>query len=570
MAKLSKQKLNSGSLETVYKSQLDRAHKTGLITEIINKNPAVFRKRDKGHQKIILNRLGWVDVVEEMQAEMRRIDELVQYVRQMGTRHLLVLGMGGSSLGPEVFGKLFGAKSWLKSYTIIDTTAPSQLESIMKTIDLEKSFFIISSKSGATIETISQFRFFFKKMKQLRPLKVGNYFAAITDRGTDLHRMARRNRFQETFINHEDIGGRYSALSFFGLVPAAFTRADLPEIIKHANDFLNIMKDEGSTNDALTLGTLMGCCAKSGCDKLKFITTESIAPFIVWIEQLVAESTGKELKGIIPIEGGANGAGYNPEDCLYINYSMRGDRARSLPMQKGSVGRLPSIAIEMFDLSTIGAEMLKWEMATTIAATIMGVNPFDEPNVAESKRNMAAILHHKRGPRKIIPIDPYTSYDGLDVISISGIKGLERKRNVGAEEMMQKFLAGIRKGDYLSILCYSEMDDEIEERLTRLRRLIETKYAITTLRGYGPRFLHSTGQLFKGGSQKGHFLIIEREYKTDYEIPGQNISFGRLIKAQAQGDIKALRKRKRPVININLKEDPSAGLDRLCELVDNT
>lgn len=568
MTSLTTQKINPGPLTRTYNAELQKSKKQGLIRGIINKNPAVFGKRNRNHKKIILNRLGWIDVVREMPRALNRIDQLVRDVREAGARHLFVLGMGGSSLGPEVFGKVFGPQKWLKSFTVIDSTAPSQLEQILKKVDLTKSFFIVSSKSGTTIETISHFRFFFRKIKDIRPLKAGNFFAAITDKGSDLHRMARRNRFRDIFINQSDIGGRYSALSYFGLVPGAFTRANLSDLLRHTEGFLNTLETSSGDNDALSLGTLMGCAAREGIDKLSFLTTPQMAPFVAWVEQLVAESTGKEMKGIIPIDGNFNGtSGRKTKDRLYVQYALRGDRRSAASRLKPEYKTLPHVTIDLTGTHALGVEMLKWEMATVVASTIIGVNPFDEPNVGESKKNTTLILQSKRGHRKIIPETPMFNAKNFAILSASDIKGLKPRKNVSAEEVFDKFLDGVKQGDYLSILCYTEMSPEIEGKLTALRKAMEIKMPAATLRGFGPRFLHSVGQLYKGGTQKGHFLVLERDYKIDYEIPKLNISFGKLIKAQAEGDIRAMRKRKRPLVSVNLKTDPVAGLDRLLELV---
>ena len=567
MTNLSKQEIFPGALSDVYKSNLEKAGRINVVRQIIAKNPVVFRKKSEADQKLILNRLGWIDVVRRMPAEIGRMQRLADQVKKDGIRHVFVLGMGGSSLCPEVFGRIFGRQKWLKSYMVVDTTAPSQLESILNSVDLGKSFFIVSSKSGSTVETMSQFRFFFRKVKEFRPLKVGDFFAAITDEGSELHRIARRNRFRDVFLNPKDIGGRYSALSYFGLVPGAFTNADLNGLLAAAAGQLAVMEDKGDDCDALKLGVLLGSGAKGNYDRVRFVATEGVAPFVPWIEQLLAESTGKESKGIIPIEGDLDHHA-GADNIFHVFYSMSGEKIRpgaSPASVKDSVA--PYVTIETADPTALGAEMLKWEMATAVAATILGVNPFDEPNVAESKKNTAAILHSKRGPRKEILVTPVAAFDGVDVLAAMDVRGLERRRRLTSEELFRAFFKDVGKGEYVSILCYTEMDPAVEKRLIKLRNVLGEKYGIVSLRGYGPRFLHSTGQLFKGGSPKGHFIVIDRNYRTDYDIPTTNLSFGRLIKAQAQGDIKALQKRRRPVIHLNLKYDPVGGLDRLIALI---
>lgn len=570
MTQLAKQIIYPGELKDAYEAQLEKARKISLVNEIINRNPSVFRKKQKIHQKIISNRLGWIDLVKTMPPEIKRMEQLAKSVKEDGIRHVFVLGMGGSTLCPEVLGKVFGHKKWLASFTVVDTTAPSQLAEIIRQTDFDKAFFIVSSKSGSTLETMSQFRFFFRLMKRMRPLKAGRYFAAITDEGSDLHRIARRNRFREIFLNQRDIGGRFSALSYFGLVPGAFTNADLGGLLDAAAAQFNFMETKGNYCDALKLGTLMGVGAKSRYDKLRFLTTPKVSPFVTWVEQLVAQSTGKESKGIIPIVGDIDGSGEKFTDLLDIYYSVRGEQVGlAAPPRAAGVSQPPYVTIELPSPTTLGAEMLKWEMATAVASTVLGVNPFDEPNVAESERYTSAVLHGKRGPRKEILITPLAAYADVDIVAATGIKGLERRRHISADMVFREFFAGVRKGDYVSILCYTEMRPEIDERLIRLRRLIGTKFGLVSLRGFGPRFLHSTGQLFKGGSQTGHFLVLDREYEKDFDIPTMNVSFGRLIHAQATGDIKALRKRRRPVININLKRDPVGNLDKIIELIES-
>ena len=568
MTVISTQQIYAGYFRELYESHVKRARKINLINEIISKNALVFRKKQASHRKVILNRLGWIDIVREIPPEIERFERLVHSVKEDGISHVFVLGMGGSSLCPEVFGKVFGKRRWLKSYTIVDTTAPSQLDAIIDKTDFRKAFFIVSSKSGTTIETASHFRFFFRLIKSIRPLKAGHYFAAITDAESELHRIARRNRFREIFLNQPDIGGRYSALSYFGLVPGAFTGLDIARLLEGAGQQLTLMETHGNSCDALKLGLLLGCCALKGHDKLRLITTERLAPLVAWIEQLVAESTGKESKGIIPVDDIGDDAD-SSDETVDVYLSIRGDKwGTSKPPTERGRGN-PYAVIKLPDPVCIGAEMLKWEMATAVAATVLAVNPFDEPNVAESKKNTAAILRGRRGPRKDIRVTPLVAMPEMDVLSAVGVSRLGRRRSISPEEILTGLFSGMGKGDYLAVLCYMEMTDRIERELTALRRAVADKTGRIVLRGYGPRFLHSTGQLFKGGAQKGHFLVLERNYLTDYAIPGTNISFARLIKAQAQGDIKALVKRKRPVVSINVKFDPVAGLRTLAEIVES-
>ncbi|MCK5126656.1 MAG: hypothetical protein KAR42_10400 [candidate division Zixibacteria bacterium] len=563
MANISRQKIMAGNLSAKYAKELKKMTASGFITDVLEQNSGLFGKRGKAFEEQIVSRLGWTDVVRLMQPQVERMGRLVEQVKESGAEHLFVLGMGGSSLCPEVFGKVFGKQSWLKSFNIVDTTAPSQMESIMRTLDPLKGFYIVASKSGTTIETLSQFRYFFRMLKDLRPLKAGNFFAAITDEYSELYRMARRNRFCEVFNNPEDIGGRYSALSFFGLVPGAFTKMNLTGLLKTAEEFLDKMEDAPEKNDALELGTLMGVSANAGRDKLRFAASKKTAPFIPWIEQLVAESTGKRGKGIIPIEGEEKGVQADfSNDGLFVYYSM-GDKPSKAPKPSS---KIPAVEIKMPDSSSLGAEILKWEMATAVASSIMGVNPFDEPNVTESKQNTAMLLKGPRGPRKVVVVEPMYDYSNMSIVTAEGITGLG-KQKPEPDKLLSSFINGMDKGDYLSLLCYTEMSPAVEKKLAMIREYLGDKFKITTLRGYGPRYLHSIGQLYKGGPQKGHFIIFEREYEFDYEIPKMRITFERLIRAQAKGDLLALRKRKRPIITVNLKTNPATGLAQFLNLL---
>lgn len=564
MTYISEQTIHPGELQKAFEGQLEKTRVTHPVSMIAARNISIFGQKKSAHQKLIVNRLGWIDIVDQIPAEIDRIERLAAQVKKDGFRHVLVLGMGGSSLFPEVMGDIFGHKRWLKSYGIVDTTSPDRLERILKHIDLFRTFFFVSSKSGTTLETMSQFRFFFRKIKEARPLKVGKYFAAVTDGNSELHRIGRRNRFREVFLNPPDIGGRYSALSYFGLAPGAFTGVDLKALLQAGHERLDYMKEHDGGCHAAELGILLAVGAKNGRDKVRFIADPTLGSFIPWLEQLLAESTGKNGKGIIPVEGRVNG-GMKSDDLIYVRFSIKGAAGGRESIDLPA--RAPIVSIKLPDTVSLGSEVLKWEMATTIASIIMGVDPFDEPNVAESKKNALAILRAPRGPRKSVTVAPVAVIGKAAILSFFGVKGADRRRQVTAEELFRLFLTNIRTGDYLAILCYTDSDDKIEQQLVAIRRILDEKYGIVSLRGYGPRYLHSTGQLFKGGCQKGHFLVLDRDYSTDYDIPTMNISFGRLIKAQAGGDIKAMKKRKRPIVHINLGFDPIAGLEELAELI---
>lgn len=556
MAKKSEQKLQLGDLTTAFSSQEKKAKTGQLIRRILDHDPRAFGKKGKAAEKII-NRLGWTDISRSIADQLSQIEKLVQYVKDGGFQHLVILGMGGSSLCPEVFGRVFGKQPWLKSYTIIDTTAPVKIEEVLSSVELTRTFFIVASKSGSTIETMSQFRFFFRMLKDKRPLKTGDYFAAITDEYSDLHRMARRNRFIETFCNPENIGGRYSALSFFGLVPGAFTKMNVSRLLDEANGLLRHMEDSPDNNDALDLGIFLGSAFLQGRDKLRFAASKKMAPFIPWIEQLVAESTGKDGKGIIPIEGDEQGVKADSgKDAVMVYYTM-GDALPGGGMRSSST---PYVSININNPHELGAEILKWETATTVASALIKVNPFDEPNVTESKENTSKLLVGPRGPRKVVVVEPLYQYEKVDIMNIENVAGIQAKKKMAVEDAVARFFSGVKATDYVAFLSYTEMSPRVEKELSKLREAVSDKYGITCLRGYGPRYLHSIGQLYKGGAPKGHFVFFEQAFEHDYDVPMMRITFERLIRAQAKGDMQALRKRKRPLMSVQLGSDPVAGL----------
>ncbi|MFH1699421.1 MAG: hypothetical protein ABIE07_02440 [Candidatus Zixiibacteriota bacterium] len=565
MSDATKQVVHPGGIKRGYDAWLKKAGQSNIIEKIIDKRPSVFNKKGREQIALIEERLGWTDVMRSLKRETLAIERMADAVRDDGVEHLFVLGMGGSSLSASVISKVFGKQSWLKTFTIVDTTAPTVLDEIFKSIDLTKSFFIVESKSGSTIETISLFRLLFRRIKDARPLKAGKYFCAVTDERSDLHHMSRRNRFRALYLNPGDVGGRYSALSYFGLVPAAFTKANINGIISSADDFLSTMEANPNNNDALSLGCFLGSAWEAGKDKLRFVASPKTASLIPWIEQLVAESTGKDGKGIVPIEGDNRGPVSDVNnDSAFIYYTMGGEKPKLLP---SSGSNIPWVVINVSKSVNLGAEMLKWEMATAVSSIIMDVNPFDEPNVAETKANTYEFLKTRRGPRKIIPIDPLFYYGDMDIMGAEEIKALARKKPYSPEEIIRSFFGDIGKGDYISLLCYSEITPAIERKFDVVRETLAKDYNVTVLRSFGPRYLHSLGQLHKGGKQNGHFIVFEREFPNDYDIPLTLFSFERLIKAQAKADIAALKKRKRPIITINLKSNPVAGLTRFLELV---
>jgi hypothetical protein len=428
--------------------------------------------------------------------------------------------MGGSSLAPEVFMRTFGAADGALELIVLDTTHPATIERVAGLLEVDRTLFVVASKSGGTTETLSHFAFFWEKVPD------GSRFVAITDPGTSLETLARDHGFRSVFVNPDDIGGRYSALSYFGLVPAALIGAPLHEVLDRAEEMQCASERmvPSAQSPGATLGTMMGESAKAGRDKLTIALPQEIASFGSWVEQLIAESTGKQDVGVVPVVGEPLGApAVYGQDRVFVAI---GDQSGLDELE--SVGH-PVVRLMFDDREQIGGEFFRWEMATAVAGYVLEINPFDQPNVQEAKDATKAIL--ASGSVE----DP--GFDDLGVL-------LER----------------VGEGDYVAILAYLDRTSETEEALERARLAIRDRYRVATTTGFGPRFLHSTGQLHKGGANDGVFIqVVDPGRSVDLPIPGQPYSFGTLIDSQALGDLRSLRGRGRRVARVTL--------DRLMEVV---
>lgn len=452
------------------------------------------------------NRLGWLTVHEQM---ARHADDLVAFGQQVaddGFRDVVLMGMGGSSLAPEVIHSTFGAAEGFPTLHVIDTTDPASIIALEDTIDLSRTLLLVASKSGGTIETLSHLAYFHAKVPR------GEQFVAITDAGTKLETFARDRGFRRVFLNPADIGGRYSALSYFGLVPAALVGAPVHELLEQAAEMAARCGPSMpvADNPSLWLGAVTGEGAKAGRDKLTLVLPKTIGTLGTWIEQLVAESTGKEGRGILPVEGEPlDGPEVYGDDRLFVSV---GDDA----------GMEPAVALPFDGPTQLAAEFFRWEFATAVAGAILGINPFDQPNVQEAKDATSRILAAGRVP------DP--GLDDLDAL-----------------------FDQVRPGDYMAITAYIQRSGENEGTLRSVRTRLRDRYHVATTVGFGPRFLHSTGQLHKGGPNTGVFIQVVAEDETDLEIPGKPYTFGTLKAAQALGDLESLRAHRRRVARVRLQ-----------------
>ena len=468
----------------------------------------------------IRDRLGWLTVGEMMTQQVDALMGFAEQVRQRFER-VVVCGMGGSSLAPEVFWRTFGKKKGYPSLLVLDSTDPRMVLHVENSGDLAKTLFLISSKSGTTIESDSFFRYFYEKTG-----KRGDQFVAITDPGTPLVDLANRHRFLKGFRNPPDIGGRYSALSYFGLVPAALMGVDVGKLLHRAQRMTELCGQfvPAFQNPAAWLGAIMGEAALAGRDKLTFVHSPSVAGFGLWAEQLIAESTGKNAKGILPVVDEPLGSPElysNDRVFVYIALASEVDQAVQKQLDTLAGAAHPVVRLVLDDAYDLGQELFRWEFATAVSSAVLRVHPFDQPNVAESKDNTREVLEkHPRLAKKATPSE------------------------------VADFFAGVRPRDYVAILAYLPVTLEYERRLAAVRRKLRDALRVATTMGYGPRYLHSTGQFHKGGPPVGHFIQVVSKPDEDLPIPGQKFTFGALEAAQAEGDLLALRQRGRPAIRV--------------------
>ncbi|HUV31390.1 MAG TPA: glucose-6-phosphate isomerase [Acidobacteriota bacterium] len=535
----------------------------GLVPKIMNRKPEVFTG-GRDTSKRIANRLGWVDVVSLMKRRVAGIERVADGAFRAGLRHIVLMGMGGSSLCPEVFGKIFGRHPAVRSFQVLDSTDPATVRAVRRKIDLKKTLFIVASKSGTTVETRSHEAYFFNELRNAGVRVPGRRFVAITDAGSDLERLARRQKYRRTFVNPSDIGGRYSALSYFGLVPAYFVGVDLRRLLDEAAETERLLRDrDDESNPALLLGALMAACAGAGLNKMTLLASRRTAPLVPWLEQLVAESTGKKKTGIVPVEAEPVGkAGHYGADRFFVFLRMTGEKQEphGRLMKRLIQQRAPVVELVVGDRYDVGSHFLLWEAAVAAAGSLMGINPFDEPNVTESKENTNAILADYTAGGAFPLMEKVARRAGLSSAAARGGRQHGRLDRAEAARSLKRFLAGLRPPQYLAVLCYFKSDRRTKEALAELRRKVCDRTGAAVVRGYGPRYLHSIGQLYKGGPSNGRFIIFVRDRYDHLEIPGRPFDFGRLIAAQAVGDARALSRRRLPVLVMTVGPDPAAGL----------
>lgn len=561
---MSTPKINSESLVNSVQTALESLESAGASKRIWDRD-ASFWKSEPEHQAIIKNALGWLTVPRMMVERVGELEAFVEEVRAAEFTHVMLLGMGGSSLCPEVFRRTFGHREGYPELLVLDTTDPDTIADLESRVDLRWTLFIVASKSGSTIEPLSFYKYFYDRVQAIKGESAGDNFVAITDPGTLMERMATEANFRRIFLNPADIGGRYSALSYFGMLPAALMGIDVGELLRRS---VAAMEEFGPTvpvghNPAFRLGALMGAAAAAGRDKLTIVADGDIESVGLWIEQLVAESTGKEGKGIIPIAHEDLGAPDEYGDDRLFAFIHTG---APLPATKTKLEALaaaghPVVEHALDGAIGLGAEFFQWELATAVAGHLMGINPFDQPNVQESKDATNVLLAEFKENGELPTTEPLASEGQLAVY------GTLPEDVSTVSNGLANLLSLVRPGDYFAVLAYIQETDEHTRLLHAIRGRIQEKFKIATTVGYGPRFLHSTGQLHKGGPDSGVFLQITDADTVDLGIPAEPYTFSVLKQAQASGDFTSLAKRNRRALRLDVGDDAAAGLRWLLDLL---
>ena len=511
-------------------------------------------KTEEEHTKIINNSLGWTEVYNWTLEHLKEIQDFALSVKDT-YKHVVLMGMGGSSLAPEVLRVLFGKKENWPTLIVLDSTNPDWVAKVRKQIDPAKTLFIFASKSGGTVEPSSQFAYFYEEVALAKVANPGDNFIAITDPGTGLENLAKEKKFRKIFLNKADIGGRFSALSFFGMVPAALSGIDIEPILKNAKTFGDSVKNN-TEKAPLELGALMGEGFLNKKDKLTLLMPREIDTFGLWIEQLVAESTGKENCGVVPVagEGVYKDFAYQQDRIfVHINFDSQ-DNLKVKEVLPSLEKNHPVAQVKMANLNAIGEQFLLWEIATAACGAIMKINPFDQPNVQAAKTLAKGILEDLSKGNK----DPQAEAKLLLSENLQGKVTLE---NLGKD-----ILKLVKPNDYIALLAYLNETPQIDNTLKHIRENLLNSSKAAVLFGYGPRYLHSTGQLHKGDGGNGIFIILSAQPEQEVSIPKQSYSFGDLVSAQALADFKALSQKGRRVIKIHLKKPVLENLNELSKL----
>lgn len=512
--------------------------------------------------------LGWLDITEQQLEDIDKLKQLADDIKKADFKNALLLGMGGSSLCPEVLRLTFGKSPHYPDLHVLDSTDPAQIKALEAQVDLSSTVCIVSSKSGSTLEPNIYKQYFFDRIKaKVGQKEVGNRFIAITDPGSKLQRVADHDKFRKTFPGVPSIGGRYSAISNFGMVPAALMGMDVAKFLKNTKQMVDACGADADavTNPGVVLGTILGIAADQGRNKLTIITSKGIFDLGAWLEQLIAESTGKSGRGIIPVdrERLAKPDAYGADRVFaYLRLESDSDKEQAAAVDALAKAGHPVVRIVLPDIYNLGQEFFRWEIATAVAGSLLGINAFNQPDVEASKVETRKLTSEYESSGKLPSETPFYTGDGCklyaDRANVAALKGVATLAAI-----LKKHLARISDGDYFAVLGYITMNEANEEALQAIRLAVRDNKKVATVLGFGPRFLHSTGQAYKGGPNSGVFLQITCDDAVDLLVPGQSYTFGVVKAAQARGDFAVLAERDRRALRVHLGKDVAAGLATL-------
>ena len=502
------------------------------------------------------NWLGWLGIVEDQPGRIDQLRRVAEDVKRERFTHALLLGMGGSSLCPELLKETFGRVDGFPELFVLDSTDPAQIRALERKVDLAKTLFIVASKSGSTLEPNIFKQYFFERVRQIVGAeRAGSRFVAITDPGSRLQQVAEADRFRQVFFGVPSIGGRYSALSDFGMVPAAVMGLDVARLLGRAKEMADACGGNvpAEKNPGAVLGVVLGVLATQGRDKVTLVVSPAIYDLGAWLEQLLAESTGKEGKGLIPVDREPLGPPevYGADRLfVYLRLASAPDARQDLAVIALERAGQPLVRITVDGPNDLGAELFRWEFATAVAGSVLGVNAFDQPDVEASKVATRRLTEEYERTGTLPPESP------------------TRVSEANLTATLRAHLRTLTPGDYFAILAYLEMNAAHEATLQGIRRAVRDRYRVATCLGFGPRFLHSTGQAYKGGPNTGVFLQITCEDAADLAVPGQAYTFGVVKAAQARGDLAVLAERGRRALRVHLDTDAPRGLQMLRAAVD--
>ena len=520
--------------------------------------------------------LGWIDIVERQQKDLAAFAALAADVNTAGFKTVLLLGMGGSSLCPEVLAETFGRQAGFPALHIVDSTDPAQVKAARDKVNLKETLVIVASKSGSTLEPNILKQYFFEEMrKAVGAGKAGSHFVAITDPGSKMEEVARADGFRHIFYGDAQIGGRYSALSNFGVVAATVAGLDAGKLLAEAAKAVASARQAPGENPAVELGLILGTAANAGRDKLTIFTSPEIYDLGAWLEQLIAESTGKLGKGITPVdrEGIAAPEVYG-KDRIFASIRLAGtaDKSQDARVAALEAAGHPVVHIEIRDLYEIFGQFFSWEVATAVAGSVMGINPFNQPDVESAKLETRALTTAYEQTGKLPERAPVLVDGGIGIYATEAYAATLKAAAPAATlaGYLRAHLSQIHAGDYFATLAFLPMFPQHEQAIQGFRHKVRDAKRVATCVGFGPRFLHSTGQDYKGGPNSGVFLQItaEHDVEADVDVPGQTYSFGVVIDAQAAGDLAVLESRGRRALRVHLGADLAAGLKTLAAAFD--